>query len=350
MPTTSRLSQFTFTNYGPLTTTFTPPASCQSEEKYVQIASIYSAHLGEWLADCSLTYGDCLPSGTVTPASGPSNTDNPLAAFEVPYFSPGLECPLDWTTVGTAWRMGDRVTTSGVFEAEAHTIYRWPVDVLPSILSPGETAVLCCPSSMTGGKNGICYSTLPIYELTTGCQRYLPPDAYTLATTSYGLDGATTYGALISITDSPPSITSTTTFASTDTTTLTGVSVMAMVTLIHTEGDRAGGLSTGASAGIGVGVGVGVLGIIAAVAYFLWRRKRMGPSHGAEDHPMETAAVGIPATGHELDAQKPRGELDSFSPQGELGGTELRHYAGAELDVSQPRLELSAERRYELSA
>jgi hypothetical protein len=145
MPTTSTLSQFTFTNYGPLTTTFTPPASCQSEEKYVQIASIYSAHLGEWLADCSLTYGDCLPSGTVTTAPPPSNTDSPLAAFEVPFFSPGLQCPLDWTTVGTAWRAGDRITTSGVFEAEAHTIYRWPVDVLPSILSQGETAVLCCP-------------------------------------------------------------------------------------------------------------------------------------------------------------------------------------------------------------
>ncbi|RAL06961.1 uncharacterized protein BO97DRAFT_429759 [Aspergillus homomorphus CBS 101889] len=178
MPTTSALSQFTFTNYGRLTTTFTAPTSCQSEEKYAQITSIYSPHLGEWLADCSLTYGYCLPSGTITPAS--SGTNRPLAAFEVPYFSPGLDCPLDWRAVGTSWRTGERISTTGAFEAEAHTPYtdgRW-------MFSPRfcrRVRRRCCvvqdhlasaphSSSMTGGKNGICYSTLPIYVLTTGCQ------------------------------------------------------------------------------------------------------------------------------------------------------------------------------------
>ncbi|KAL2810796.1 hypothetical protein BJX63DRAFT_433892 [Aspergillus granulosus] len=350
MPIQSSLSQFTFINHGPLTTTFTAPRSCPSQERFVQIAARSSPQLGEWLADCSLTYGDCLPSGTVTPAA--TDTDSPLAAFELPYFSPGLHCPSGWETVGAAWQTAGGISTDGVYASlAAHTIYRWPVDILPSLLSSGETAVLCCPSSMTGARNGICYSTLPNYELTTGCQRYIPPEDYALVTMSYEFGNQLISGEMISITDTIPSATETTTFAATETESLVGVSVMAMVTLIHTNGVLpGGGLSTGASAGIGVGVGLLVIGIIAAGVAFFWiRRKRKRMATVGAGVVSSNVAGPAPDNGVELDAQKTRAELDYSGPQGELYGTQADYQTRPELGGLGSRMELSAVRRFELA-
>lgn len=152
MPTVSTLSELTFSNLGPLTTTFTAPSSCSTIAGFTAVA--YKRAVTDFLYDtsCVVNYDDwdCYPEGS---APSPTVTIvNPAEAFQYSYFSPGIYCPSGWKTVGVASRDGDQaVTSAGAFANDTVIptyiagVFPNPANVLMQALDPSETAVLCCP-------------------------------------------------------------------------------------------------------------------------------------------------------------------------------------------------------------
>lgn len=156
MPTTSTLSHWTFSNWGPLTTTFTAPTSCATVTSNVAIGESSLLPNLIYNVDCAPMYDwSCAPTGTITSLPKPYTALelNPKAGYLAHYFSPGLYCPSGWATVGIASRDGDKpVDSSGILSptVPVPTSVNWPLPNLPEnaflqLLEPSETAVWCCP-------------------------------------------------------------------------------------------------------------------------------------------------------------------------------------------------------------
>ncbi|KAJ5520997.1 hypothetical protein N7463_001450 [Penicillium fimorum] len=232
----------TFTNWGPVTTTFTAPASCTSGLNY------YGIGLTELFPDCSFQaqctqtdYNGCVPTGTVSEISA-------HVPFVQTYYSPGLYCPSEWKTAGVAARHGDKtVSMSGVFTMAGLTETEpWATDmassenaftVLAELLDSSETLVLCCPSSMTADIDNGCYSVVPDYKVTTACGVFFPASAFSTSTETYTVNGTTSLGLYPILSDPHRSTIITTTIAASETSTLGAVSYMPMLRLIHHQSD-----------------------------------------------------------------------------------------------------------------
>lgn len=161
MPTATSVSAFTLINNGPLTTTFTAPASCATEYRTMAAVAGTPSYL-RWPVECEwLPPADCNPYGSAVRSiiSSVQGSDNPVAGKVIEYHSPGLVCPSGWVTVGAAARPNPTSTSvSGVFVMSelvptgggSPRIVQQPyLDVLLDALDPGETAVACCPRSPT---------------------------------------------------------------------------------------------------------------------------------------------------------------------------------------------------------
>lgn len=155
MPSITVADGYTFNNLGPVTTTFTVPASCATGTGDYMIGINTSFPFFQYAVQCSTSgFRDCIPTGTV---SQPTILDlNPNTMYDQAYYSPGLDCPSGWATVGIASRDGGKsLTSSGVLSPPSSTttyfeptgIARWenPVTLLAEILDPSETLVMCCP-------------------------------------------------------------------------------------------------------------------------------------------------------------------------------------------------------------
>lgn len=95
MPSISITEGYTFTNWGPLTTTFTAPTSCATATGNYMIGLNTTAPVWEYAIQCSTSgYGDCIPSGTLSYLT--SSNDNPKTIDNQAYLSPGLYCPSGW--------------------------------------------------------------------------------------------------------------------------------------------------------------------------------------------------------------------------------------------------------------
>ncbi|KAJ5820597.1 hypothetical protein N7474_006188 [Penicillium riverlandense] len=249
MPSASVLSAYTFTNLGPLTTIFTPPASCQNRWN-VNIAP--SSLPDVWLADASCginaEYWSCRPTGTITDLpSSTSYDNNPSLAYQAQYYSPGLYCPSGWHEVGVASRDGTKpVNWTGIFSPATplpttnnNFGLNLPANVLMQLLDPSETAVMCCPSSMTADEIVGCYSTLSDYKISTGCIRIFPnADISTDMSTEIWVDGVTVEGRLETlVSDLPITQTLHRSFAPSETSTLVGVTAAYPITLVHQPTD-----------------------------------------------------------------------------------------------------------------
>lgn len=124
--------------------------------------SIFQAY-GDDCASTSISVGNCLPSGSVIDsivASRASANPDVWATGIIHYYSPGLKCPSDWSTVGLATKFSNGTFTSTGDAFAAVDVYTWhdsstmiqsdslynpePNAVL-NALSPGETAIMCCP-------------------------------------------------------------------------------------------------------------------------------------------------------------------------------------------------------------
>ncbi|KAJ5119045.1 hypothetical protein N7448_010754 [Penicillium atrosanguineum] len=235
---------FTFQNLGPATATFTPAPSCSASDR-LQIGVIRSNYAeANWNVQCSTTgYEDCLPPTTTTTAPATTSTGYEEFWGYGAYYSPGLNCPSGWETIGLAARdanqtlsysgiMVPTTTTAGYYRENHATI-------LANVLESSETMALCCPSAMTADGMGGCYSAVPDYKPTVGCY------VYTTAPFSYQISSVveTRHGAastfLVDIPEYGDSVTKTysRTFNHREQSRYTGISYVPMVTLVHHQSD-----------------------------------------------------------------------------------------------------------------
>lgn len=151
MPTATSLSGHDLTNVGPLTTTFTAPATCSTDYQIVVALTADPAGL-QLPAQCDwLPLADCNPSGSaIRSISSSAGGSNPTARQIIVYHSPGLVCPSGWATVGAAAKLNPTSTSiSGAFHQPDvipnGTSWVQGLDAFLAALDPGETAVVCCP-------------------------------------------------------------------------------------------------------------------------------------------------------------------------------------------------------------
>lgn len=157
MPSISTISELTYSNWGPLTTTFTPAPSCTAKPQNVILGIASEPGIEFASVSCqSPDLAGCLPTGSHTTTPAPTSTRglNPIDVYQASYFSPGIHCPAGWDTVGVASRKGNAsVASDGAFRFSTSlpkTIWDatniGPANGLMQILDPSETAVLCCHS------------------------------------------------------------------------------------------------------------------------------------------------------------------------------------------------------------
>ncbi|KAH6983760.1 hypothetical protein EDB80DRAFT_735305 [Ilyonectria destructans] len=216
MPTATSISGYSLLNNGALTTTFTAPASCSTPFD-IGIGPVTDPTDLQWGAQCAaLPAADCNPSGSVIRSIfSAAEGGDPSAGNIMVYHSPGLVCPAGWATVGAAAKFNPTSTSiSGAFSQSDATPQF--LGLLLDAIDPGETAVLCCPSSYTTIE-GACYSTLPksVFTPTGGCKQVLVDTATSLLSTV------------------------TTSFAPSEATSYVGVAISDMFTLIHQASDAA---------------------------------------------------------------------------------------------------------------
>jgi hypothetical protein len=159
MPTATSILDSGLLNNGPLTTTFTAPASCSTA---YNTGIAYADHLSyiDWSIDCKNHRPlDCDPPGPViTSVASAQDAGNPVAEDIILYHSPGFDCPSGWTTAGAATKINPTSSiVSGAFSINITAAIpsgfpffqdTWP-DELASTLDPSETAFACCPKYAT---------------------------------------------------------------------------------------------------------------------------------------------------------------------------------------------------------
>ncbi|KAI9367632.1 hypothetical protein BJX61DRAFT_551223 [Aspergillus egyptiacus] len=298
MPTATATLGWTLQNWGPVPATFThaTTSSCNpSTAIYIADTDVPSAPFWRETCRTTTTPNPCWPTPTDADLASTAAT-NPFARG---YWS-GNECPDDWTSIGqAAYPTNGPVTSSGYFREKQwwdDDFIDWddfPVwddlddifdhdhdrddddpdrddyflfgfkDALGALLDRGETAVACCPRTMTPGANGYCYTTLPSHTVTTACfPTNYPLITPSLVSTTYILDGATHTGRLwvpaANTRNFLPGHASTTTFSPRQTDELVAVSILPPVYVVHREGDDSqvgSGSSSNSNAGSGSGNG-----------------------------------------------------------------------------------------------
>ncbi|KAL4862895.1 hypothetical protein BDV12DRAFT_178214 [Aspergillus spectabilis] len=197
MPSATATLGFTLTNWGPLPTSLTLPQECSSN---IALAETDIPHEPFYQASCSNFL--CLPGSPNADEleSITRQMETPSLGRLIAHYSPATACPGGWKTVGVAARRGESVSRSGWFETakatatgdddgeeegyDAGPTFASYVDILPVLLDQSETAVQCCPSSMTIFQNGYCYSTLPDYTPSTACHTFYTTDDFGPLTTA----------------------------------------------------------------------------------------------------------------------------------------------------------------------
>ncbi|KAK6077034.1 hypothetical protein SCUP515_05217 [Seiridium cupressi] len=298
MPT-STLSGWAFHNYGPLTTTYTAPASCFTEPTNIELGrsikgSDNSSTLAIFGGTCAapsstgVSIGDCLPSGSeYDKAYAALDTNNPAAGFTIDYYSPGLFCPSGYETVGVASKTGGgSITSSGsafvlpsavtIRASGAYNLGRNPApNVLLQGLNDGETAVICCPSSYTVSIAGYCWSPLPSYPVPTeACAREIPPEDVDYTTEVLSIFGTTiTANVITYVSTSPITETHTEIFSTSED--WTAVTFAPFVTLIHNGADASQATTSsaaspgraGGASGAGAVFSLWAAGLAAGILY-----------------------------------------------------------------------------------
>ncbi|PKX96202.1 uncharacterized protein P174DRAFT_430474 [Aspergillus novofumigatus IBT 16806] len=114
MPSITTTDGYTFTNWGPLTMTFTGPASCATATGNHMLGLNNTAPVWEYAVQCSTVgCGDCIPTRTVSLST--TSDENPTTLETQVYFSPGLYCPSRWATRGIAVRDSNNgLSSSGI--------------------------------------------------------------------------------------------------------------------------------------------------------------------------------------------------------------------------------------------
>ncbi|KAL4818505.1 hypothetical protein BDW67DRAFT_182664 [Aspergillus spinulosporus] len=237
MPTATATLSWIFTNWGPLTTPWSLPDSCTSN---VAIASTADTAFVLQNEQCPFSFSSCYPSPTDPNAPEALSSARSTAGTDIyapPFFSPAPACPDGWKTVGLAARDGDATASrSGWFTATYEGEHLDDFDseiltpaynqVLAGLLDADETAVVCCPSSMTMLPGFYCSSSLPSYTVSTACEIFFRPTGGVTDLTSIR-QGSVTW------------TTQTTTYSAEETPEFTGWSQVAPLVLFHKPTDVA---------------------------------------------------------------------------------------------------------------
>ncbi|KAL2862281.1 uncharacterized protein BJX67DRAFT_385776 [Aspergillus lucknowensis] len=260
MPSVSTAFEWTFTNWGPLTTPYSLPDTCTSR---VAIANSEVPSVVAWWNPCEDQPWSCFPTPTASDAIDDivSSNETPGLGRLGPYFSPAPSCPSGWETVAAAARTGDPeapLSTSGWIATRSIGDESEPdaprfhdlIEALAGSLDPSETVIMCCPSSMTVFANANCYSALPSYTPSTACRSYFVPTDIATVTTGYvGLDGETTTSGILMLTPTTPADTWRTTFAASETADFVAYTEALALLLLHQPTDLEGGTDDGSDHG-----------------------------------------------------------------------------------------------------
>ncbi|KAL3493955.1 hypothetical protein BJX62DRAFT_234810 [Aspergillus germanicus] len=253
MPTATSTLGWTLTNWGPLPETYTRDTTCTPSTD-IFVAYTDAPHAPLWPEFCATaTTENCWPVPT-DQSSFEEYVNNP---YLIEYLSPAVACPSGYKTIGEVANPVDGpATSSGIFgpypgrwDFETNTVNMdepimiyWR-DVIGPLLDNGETAIACCPSSMTVTHSGICYETLPSHPVSTACVGTWTSisSRTTTGSATYMLNGTTRTGSvIIPATDSvyPLAIASTTTtFSPEETEGLVAVRVQGALLVLHHESD-----------------------------------------------------------------------------------------------------------------
>ncbi|KAK8128863.1 hypothetical protein PG984_009971 [Apiospora sp. TS-2023a] len=262
MPSTTSLSLYSFHNAGLLTTTYTAPASCATAEPSNLMLGPIDEPDTFYYGGCSFELGNCYPSGADIDALESKSDGKSNNRFD--YFSPGLNCPHDWTTVGVATKIAEGMITSsgpaftyagsttvGIPDRTGGTVMRTSMATLSDdmerfvyaghhallgAMDRGETAILCCPSP--GLERGVlCCPTLGsganfglLRRLRVGLHDRSHPAQHLGTTVSGHFNQATATG---------PLATETTVLPEKVRSELVAYTIMPMVALVHRESDAA---------------------------------------------------------------------------------------------------------------
>ncbi|KAB5533450.1 hypothetical protein GE09DRAFT_1227467 [Coniochaeta sp. 2T2.1] len=246
---------FTRVLVAPLNTTFAAPQDCSTPFNiYYDGDTASGLYLGYGYWNCGISSRSCLPGTGAEPGT---YTDGG-------YYSPGLYCPEGYETKTTV-------------DSNLPSLY--------SELSPGETAVLCCPSGRT-----LLVDTYVIACTRTPepqddrhyfiCRNSKPADTSLLTTYTEALSMITTYGPIIQINWRASDLATPTTAGESAPTagTLRGsLAVPPLATSTATAAPATGGFSTPQLAGVIAGGVIGALLIVggALTVFIRSRRRRM---------------------------------------------------------------------------
>ncbi|KAK0726512.1 hypothetical protein B0T21DRAFT_336883 [Apiosordaria backusii] len=234
---------------GDLTTTFTPPPSCQTP---AAVSNFNIVWRGQTCAPTAMQDNpDCWPPRT---AGAPKANS---AFYGWGFYSPGLECPQGYTSACTA-----SATSQG-----------WRVQFK---MEPEETFVGCCPDGyVCHNQNGqTCIANARTTAIETyHCDSGTTINLATMTLPAENWSQAYIYAPMIQLawkisdlpSDRRPSPTA------------------------GSEESSGGGMSTGAIAGVAVGAAAVVIAIVVG-AFLLWRMKRRGAA--TPDPNIEYSSVG----------------------------------------------------------
>ncbi|KAL3431838.1 hypothetical protein BDV09DRAFT_188081 [Aspergillus tetrazonus] len=216
MPTATATLSWTFTNWGPLTTPWSLPDSCTSN---VAIASTADTAFVLRAELCPFSFDSCYPSPT--DSNAPEALSSALNTYGTdiyapPFYSPAPACPDGWKTVG-----GEQLD-----DVDSEVLTPAYNQVLAGLLDADETAVVCCPSSMTMLPGFYCSSSLPSYTVSTACEVFHRGDITDLPSLR---ESSVTW------------TTTTTTYSAEETPEFTGWSQVALLLLFHRPTDVARG-------------------------------------------------------------------------------------------------------------
>ncbi|KAJ5622060.1 hypothetical protein N7528_005292 [Penicillium herquei] len=340
MTTTSGSTTPASSNLGPLTTVFTPPSECFTEQWVQQGNASYAGTL-MWGWDCNTSGAGeasiCYQSSQYDAILSWKKSDTGNLNY---VFSPGYVCPSGW-----------EVLLASTYGQTADTDY--DIGAASVTMVPGDILTACCPSGYTlivpsAGESG-CLS----WTDSLGVRESLVTDltgssqcTYTTVSAMNSSDAGANFEAfpyfLLHNT-----ITSTSTVSSAT----SSSSASSSTSQIGSSNGGNSGLSTGAKIAIGVCVPAGVL-ILAAICFMIYHRRRKskeaqeaalppatgseqthGPQYGgfelkSELDPSAAILPGSVKAPQEMSASDRYYELDSRQ-QAELAGTQTYH---AELD------------------
>lgn len=164
MPSTEHFG-YLISNLGPLTTTFTAAASCETQNLALADRRAPFNFLDEedtpvlWRSECDFPSlaSDCQPSASEYWDLHTSFKSGDIEGYQgwAVYHSPASICPSGWDTVGLAslYSGAGSASQSGIFTKNARpdptlSLDGWPLyaaDWLVGALEEGEQMIWCCP-------------------------------------------------------------------------------------------------------------------------------------------------------------------------------------------------------------